>query len=45
MAMWFHAKLEDFIELVHVYPTIAEALKMAAISRFKNPAKLSCCTE
>jgi mercuric reductase len=45
MAMRFHARLEDFIELVHVYPTMAEALKIAAISRFKNPAKLSCCAE
>jgi len=24
---------------------MAEALKIVAISRFKNPAKLSCCAE
>jgi mercuric reductase len=45
MALHFHAKIDDFIELLHVYPTMAEALKIAAISRRKDPAKLSCCAE
>lgn len=45
MALWFRAKLDDFIELLHVYPTMAEALKIAAISRYKDPSKLSCCAE
>ncbi len=45
MALRFHAKLEDFIEMIHVYPTMAEALKIAAISYFKDPSKLSCCAE
>ncbi|MFW6180877.1 MAG: mercury(II) reductase [Spirochaetota bacterium] len=45
MGMRFHAGLEDFIDLIHVYPTMAEALKIAAISYFKDPAKLSCCAE
>jgi mercuric reductase len=45
MAMRFHARLQDFIDLIHVYPTMAEALKIVAISRYKNPAKLSCCAE
>jgi mercuric reductase len=45
MGMRFHAKLEDFIDLIHVYPTMAEALKIAAISYFKDPAKLSFCAE
>jgi mercuric reductase len=45
MAMRFHARLQDFIDLIHIYPTMAEALKIAAISRYKNPAKLSCCAE
>ncbi len=45
MGMRFHAKLHDFIDLLHVYPTMAEALKIVAISRFKDPAKLSCCAE
>ena len=45
MAMQFRAKIHDFIDLLHVFPTMAEALKIVAISRFKNPAKLSCCAE
>lgn len=45
MALRFRAKLQDFIELLHVYPTVSEALKIAAISRFKDPSKLSCCAE
>jgi mercuric reductase len=45
MALRFHAKLHDFIDLLHVYPTMAEALKIVAISRHKDPAKLSCCAE
>lgn len=45
MALRFRAKLRDFIEQLHVYPTMAEALKIAAISRYKDPSKLSCCAE
>lgn len=45
MAMQFRAKIHDFIDLLHVFPAMAEALKIVAISRFKNPAKLSCCAE
>ncbi len=45
MAMRFRAKLEDYVDMIHVYPTMAEALKIAAISYFKDHAKLSCCAE
>jgi mercuric reductase len=45
MALRFRATLFDFIHLLHVYPTMSEALKIAAISRFKDPDKLSCCAE
>lgn len=45
MAFRFQAKLRDFIDLLHVFPTMAEALKIIAISRFKDPAKLSCGAE
>ena len=45
MAMRFRAKIEDFEEPLHVYPTMAEALKIAAIARTKDPRKLSCCAE
>ncbi len=45
MALRFRARLQDYIDMIHVYPTMAEALKIAAISYFKDPAKLSCCAE
>ncbi len=45
MALRFHATVHDFIDQLHVYPTMAEALKIVAISRFKDPSKLSCCAE
>jgi mercuric reductase len=45
MGMRFHATVADFIDLLHVYPTMAEALKIVAISRYKDPSKLSCCAE
>jgi mercuric reductase len=45
MAMRFHATLDDYIDLVHVYPSMAEALKIVAISRYKDPGLLSCCAE
>jgi mercuric reductase len=45
MGLRFHARIDDFIELLHVYPSMAEALKITAISRRKDPAKLSCCAE
>jgi mercuric reductase len=45
MALRFRATLHDFIDLLHVYPTMAEALKIAAIARYKDPTKLSCSAE
>lgn len=45
MGLRFGAKVRDFIDMLHVYPTMAEALKIVAISRYKDPKKLSCCAE
>ena len=45
MGLRLGATIHDFIDLLHVYPTMAEALKIVAISRFKDPEKLSCCAE
>jgi mercuric reductase len=45
MAVHFRATLHDFIALLHVYPTMAEALKLVALSCFKDPRKLFCCAE
>jgi mercuric reductase len=43
MALRFGATTEDFIDLIHVYPTMAEALKLVAISFTKDVNRLSCC--
>jgi mercuric reductase len=45
MALRFRAEIQDFVDLLHVYPTMAEAMKIAAIARAKDPSKLSCCAE
>lgn len=45
MAMKYRATIPDFIDLLHVFPAMAEALKIVALSRFKDPARLSCCAE
>jgi mercuric reductase len=45
MGLRFRATIDDFVDLLHVYPTMAEALKVVAISRHKDPARLSCCAE
>ena len=45
MALRFHATIDDFRTMPHVYPTMAEALKFVAISRYKDPSRLSCCAE
>jgi len=45
MGMRFGATVHDFIDMVHVYPTMAEALKIVAISFFKDVSKMSCCAE
>lgn len=45
MGMRFGATVRDFIDLIHVYPTMAESLKIAALSFFKDVEKLSCCAE
>ena len=43
MALRFGATTDDFIDLLHVYPTMAEALKLVAISFTKDVNRLSCC--
>ena len=45
MALRFKATVYDFIDMVHVYPTMAEALKIAALSFFKDVERLSCCAD
>ncbi len=43
MALRFGATTDDFIDLIHAYPTMAEALKLVAISFTKDVNRLSCC--
>ncbi|GAC1618052.1 MAG: mercury(II) reductase [Ktedonobacteraceae bacterium] len=43
MALRFRATADDFIDMIHVYPTMAEALKIVAISFTKDVNRLSCC--
>ncbi len=43
MALRFGATTDDFIDLIHVYPTMSEALKIVAISFTKDVNRLSCC--
>ena len=43
MALRFRATTDDFIDLIHVYPTMAEALKLVAISFTKDVNRFSCC--
>jgi len=45
MAMKFKATLADFVELIHVYPTMSEALKIGAQAFSRDVTKLSCCAE
>lgn len=45
MAMRFKAGLPDFIDLIHVYPTMSEALKIGAQAFSRDVTKLSCCAE
>lgn len=45
MAMHFKASLADFVDLIHVYPTMSEALKIGAQAFSRDVTKLSCCAE
>ena len=45
MAMRFKATIADFVDLIHVYPTMAEALKIGALAFSRDVSKLSCCAE
>ncbi|HEX9068287.1 MAG TPA: mercury(II) reductase [Ktedonobacterales bacterium] len=43
MALRFNATADDLIDQLFVYPTMAEALKIAAISFTRDVSMLSCC--
>lgn len=45
MGLHFGASIDDFAHMLHVYPTMSEALKIAALSYTKDVAKMSCCAD
>jgi mercuric reductase len=45
LGLRFNATIDDFAGMLHVYPTMCEALKIVALSYEKDVAKLSCCAE
>jgi mercuric reductase len=45
MGIRLGAKVEDFVGMLHIYPTMPEALKIVALSFAKDVSKLSCCAE
>jgi mercuric reductase len=45
MGLHFGAMIDDFARMLHVYPTMAEALKIAALSYTKEVWKMSCCAD
>ena len=45
LAVKYKLTVDDIIDTVHVFPTIAESTKLAAVSFRKNLDELSCCAE
>ncbi len=45
LAVKFGLTIDDIIDTVHVFPTLSEAIKLAAQSFYKDVSKLSCCVE
>jgi mercuric reductase len=43
LALHFGATADDVIELIHIYPSMAEALKLVALSFTKDITRLTCC--
>lgn len=45
MAVKFGLTIEDLIDTMHVFPTLGEAVKLAAQSFYHDVSKMSCCTD
>ncbi len=45
LAVKYKLTVNDIIDTVHVFPTISESIKLAAMSFKKNIDELSCCAE
>ncbi len=44
LAVKFGLTIDDIIDTVHVFPTLSEGLKLAALAFYEDVSKLSCCT-
>ena len=44
-AVKFKLTVDDIIDTVHVFPTMSDAVKYAAISYYRDVSKISCCVE
>ncbi len=44
LAVKFGLTIDDIIDTVHVFPTLSEGLKLAALAFYQDVSKLSCCT-
>lgn len=45
LAVKFGLTVDDLIDTVHVFPTLGEAIKLAAQSFYRDVSEMSCCTE
>lgn len=45
LAVKYKLTAQDLVDTMHVYPTLAEALRICAQGFFKDVTKLSCCAE
>ncbi|MBI3994807.1 MAG: NAD(P)/FAD-dependent oxidoreductase, partial [Nitrospirae bacterium] len=45
LAVKYRLTVQDLIQTIHVYPTMSEAIRMAAQMFTKDVSKLSCCAE
>ncbi len=45
LAVKHRLTVDDVIDLVHVFPTHSEALKLVAQAFYRDVNKLSCCTQ
>lgn len=44
-AVKFKLTVDDIIDTVHVFPTMSDAVKYAAISYYRDVSKITCCVE
>lgn len=45
MGLRLGARVEDFAKMLHIFPTMAEGLKIVALAYTKDVSKMSCCAD